>query len=141
MDDNGKGGPTNIDPVSDELYLEPLVPSKQTVVGLEITRLPPSQQNNLPLPSPDDSLPLNMNIDEEDVVGNVHVLPNNPRPPRQRLYHDGSNGPWVVYFRPKPNGKRLNLISIAFYKPAAIPFSSSGEGWKCVSTVPRVPII
>ena len=54
-----------------------------------------------------------MTVDEADIEGNGHVLPNKPRPPRQRLYHDGSNGPWVVYFRPKPNGKRLNLISIA----------------------------
>ena len=35
------------------------------------------------------------------------------RPPRQRFYHDISMGPWVVYFRPKPNGKRLNVVSIS----------------------------
>ena len=29
----------------------------------------------------------------------------------------------------------ITEVDAAFYKPAAIPFSSSGEGWKCVSTV------
>ncbi|XP_055598740.1 uncharacterized protein LOC129748240 [Uranotaenia lowii] len=36
------------------------------------------------------------------------------RAPRLRTYTDGSSftGPWVVFIRPKPNGKRLNVVQI-----------------------------
>ena len=97
--------------------------------GLDITRkltfdfqkpgpLLPEKSNISPLPGP----PLNR---DSNIV----------RPPRQRVYQNTSVGPWVVYFRPKPNTpnrpkpKRVNIVNIS---------RDLANGFPSVSEIKRV---
>ena len=101
----GGGGPKNFsDDISDDDSLQDreIDPSQSKLVKLEISRLPLA---NLGSKSDDFSFTM--------LKGPVPTINEPLKPPRHRLYQDNSVGPWVVYFRPKPNGKRLNLINIA----------------------------
>ncbi|XP_062712384.1 uncharacterized protein LOC134289821 [Aedes albopictus] len=65
----------------------------------------PIEQNLL------NSLPSHLN--QSPVYPSTSDSSSNPANPRPKVYPPGSKGPFLVFFRPKPNGKKLNKLQIA----------------------------
>ena len=117
-DDGGDGSPeSSFSAVMDisspcpELTTHQLVGLQVQFLDNAIGGLDVCQYVNSPIScsSPDDSTP-----EPQDGVGmNINDMSGTTLPPRHRVYQDETVGPWVVYFRPKANGKRLNVVSIA----------------------------
>ena len=100
MDDDDDGGGVSDGPPLKDIDTGPPTPllPNEKLVGLEVEVLAnPFHSEKLEIP------PLPGSPTEPDKL----------RHPRQRFYQNTSTGPWVVYFRPKANGKPVNLRNIS----------------------------
>ena len=135
-DDDGGGGRSDFspgdisddDPSSPGMYVEMLEEvESENVISLDSPSHPELNERQIDAPVSKVNIPPLLKVIRvgnpftEKVISfpfsdtQITATPssNQNRPPRPRLYQDTSTGPWVVYFRPKPNGKRLNAIAIA----------------------------
>ena len=120
-DDSDGGGGSDGPPLNnmDTGPPSPLPPEEQ-LVGLEVEVLgsalqfSPNENGGLDVPPFNfNAVPLPPNDTNIAPLPGPPTDPNKKQPPRQKVYQDTSVGPWVVYFRPKPNGKPVRLRNIS----------------------------